>query len=180
MRSAIDFQHILHARGELAVSVRRNHPVLTCPLRHSVFLSVLRTVSWLIESAISSMTICSASNLSDQLANPAGGLPNRNAMTAAHPTLPFLAQGACLAIEDAWVLAECLAAAPDMAAGLAHYEARRLPRARRVVAASARNARRFHLRSPWREVAQTALRFGGSVVGRGYDWIYAADVTAGD
>ena len=55
---------------------------------------------------------------------------------AAHPTLPFMAQGACLALEDAWVLAASLDATGDMAAGLARYQALRETRARRVVAAA--------------------------------------------
>jgi salicylate hydroxylase len=42
---------------------------------------------------------------------------------AAHPTLPFLAQGACMALEDAWVLAASLVGSDSMAAGLAAYEA---------------------------------------------------------
>ena len=37
---------------------------------------------------------------------------------AAHPTLPFLAQGANLALEDAYVLAASLDGAPDVATGL--------------------------------------------------------------
>lgn len=48
---------------------------------------------------------------------------------AAHPMTPNLGQGACLAIEDAVVLAECLGAAPDPAAALRRYESLRWPRA---------------------------------------------------
>jgi 2-polyprenyl-6-methoxyphenol hydroxylase-like FAD-dependent oxidoreductase len=47
---------------------------------------------------------------------------------AAHPLTPNLGQGACLAIEDAVVLAECLQANPDPAAALRRYEALRQPR----------------------------------------------------
>lgn len=91
---------------------------------------------------------------------------------AAHPTLPFMAQGACLAIEDAWVLAESLEQTGDFA----RYEALRRPRAERVVAAAAGNAWKFHLRSPIREVAQIALRLGGRFA-PDFDWIYGHDVT---
>ena len=43
---------------------------------------------------------------------------------ACHPTLPFLAQGANMAIEDGMVLARCLDAYADIAEALRHYEAR--------------------------------------------------------
>lgn len=49
---------------------------------------------------------------------------------AAHPMTPNLGQGACQAIEDAVVLAECLAETRDPAAAFARYEARRQARAR--------------------------------------------------
>ena len=52
--------------------------------------------------------------------------------------LPFLAQGATMALEDAWVLAAALDRAGDPAAGLAAYAAARLPRAARVQRAAAR------------------------------------------
>ena len=102
---------------------------------------------------------------------------------AAHPTLPFLAQGANLALEDAWVLADALGRAEDLAAGLAEFEARRRTRAARVVAAASRNAWRYHLRpGPLRWLAHGALRAGGrlapgAMLG-GFDWLYGHDVTA--
>ncbi len=93
---------------------------------------------------------------------------------AAHPTLPFMAQGACLALEDAWVLARCLTGGD----GLDAYRAARAARAQRVVAVAAGNARRFHLGGPARWAAQAALRLGGSRIAPRYDWIYGHDVTA--
>jgi 2-polyprenyl-6-methoxyphenol hydroxylase-like FAD-dependent oxidoreductase len=51
---------------------------------------------------------------------------------AAHPTLPYLAQGACMAIEDAVCLANCLEQTDDIAAGLQDYEHMRLPRTAQV------------------------------------------------
>ena len=102
---------------------------------------------------------------------------------AAHPTLPFMAQGACLALEDAWVLAASLDATEDMAAGLARYQARRETRARRVVAAATGNAWKYHLAfPPLRWAAHTALRAGGQLAParmiRQFDWIYGYDATA--
>jgi 2-polyprenyl-6-methoxyphenol hydroxylase-like FAD-dependent oxidoreductase len=55
---------------------------------------------------------------------------------AAHPMTPDMGQGACQAIEDAVVLADCLRDAEDVTSALLAYEARRIPRTRRVVKAS--------------------------------------------
>ncbi|MFB9150431.1 FAD-dependent oxidoreductase [Roseovarius ramblicola] len=96
---------------------------------------------------------------------------------AAHPTLPFMAQGACLALEDAWVLAAAVDAAGNVARGLARYQALRQTRARRVVAAASGNAWKYHLAfPPLRWAAHTALRAGGRLAPermiRQFDWIY--------
>ena len=96
---------------------------------------------------------------------------------AAHPTLPFMAQGACLAIEDAWVLADCLANAQDMAHAFAAYEAKRKPRAQRVVATATANAWRFHAKSPFREIGQLGLRLAGRWLAPNFEWIYGYDAT---
>ena len=94
---------------------------------------------------------------------------------AAHPTLPFMAQGACLALEDAFVLARCLTV--EGAGGLSRYSEIRAPRARRVVAVAAANAHRFHLKAPLRWGAQAVLKLAGPLVAPRYDWIYGHDVT---
>jgi len=57
---------------------------------------------------------------------------------AAHPMTPNLGQGACQAIEDAVVLASCLANSPDIPTGLRDYETQRIPRTSQVVLASRR------------------------------------------
>ncbi len=96
---------------------------------------------------------------------------------AAHPTLPFMAQGACLALEDAWVLAASFDK-DDIPAALAFYEESRATRARQVVDAATANARNFHLRGPMRIAAQMVLTAAGSRLSRRYDWIYDYDATA--
>jgi 2-polyprenyl-6-methoxyphenol hydroxylase-like FAD-dependent oxidoreductase len=55
---------------------------------------------------------------------------------AAHPMTPNMAQGACQAVEDAIVLANCLAAADAAEPALRAYEARRQERSALVVAQS--------------------------------------------
>ncbi len=66
---------------------------------------------------------------------------------AAHPMLPFLAQGAAMAIEDAAVAAQCLARMPDDAAWRAADPIPRVRRARtrKVQRLAARNGARYHL-----------------------------------
>ncbi|WP_424833408.1 FAD-dependent monooxygenase [Ruegeria sp.] len=96
---------------------------------------------------------------------------------AAHPTLPFMAQGACLALEDAWVLQRAFAEQSGIGSALAAYEAARRPRAVQVVAAAGANARKFHLRGPMRLAAQGVLSVVGPRLARKYDWIYDFDPT---
>jgi 2-polyprenyl-6-methoxyphenol hydroxylase-like FAD-dependent oxidoreductase len=52
---------------------------------------------------------------------------------AAHPMTPDMGQGACQAIEDAVILADCLAESPDVPEALRRYETLRIPRTSRVV-----------------------------------------------
>tara|TARA_R110002094_G_scaffold17753_2_gene29319 strand:+ start:1810 stop:2976 length:1167 start_codon:yes stop_codon:yes gene_type:complete len=99
---------------------------------------------------------------------------------AAHPTLPFLAQGANMALEDAWVLADVVAG--PRPAPLQSYEKRRMARAKRVIAAADGNAWRYHLHpGPLRTAAHLGLRVASRVApGRmigAYDWLYGYDVT---
>lgn len=100
---------------------------------------------------------------------------------AAHPTLPFLAQGASMGLEDAWVLADALARHDSVAAGLAAYQALRKPRTTRIVAAANANARAYHLSGLPRMVGHTGLRLLGrlspnTMLSR-FDWLYGHDVT---
>ena len=101
---------------------------------------------------------------------------------AAHPTLPFLAQGANMALEDAWVLADCLARHDTPEAAFAAYQQARAARCARIVAASTANARAYHLSSPLRDIAHLGLRIGGRIAPqaalRRFEWIYGLDVTA--
>ena len=64
---------------------------------------------------------------------------------AAHPMLPFMAQGAAQALEDGVSLTTCLSKIGDIAAAFARYEKLRLPRTSRMQTMSAANKTRFHL-----------------------------------
>ena len=96
---------------------------------------------------------------------------------AAHPTLPFLAQGANLAIEDAWVLASVC----DRGLGLPAYQVLRRARVQRAIAAANANAVNYHLRGVRRGVAHAGLRVIGAVAPQTFlrrmDWLYGRDVT---
>ena len=100
---------------------------------------------------------------------------------AAHPTLPFMAQGAVMALEDAWVLAECLGEV-GLDEGPALYQARRRPRAARVIEAANANAKNYHHANPLaRALGFGALRVANALAPEQmlarYDWIYDYDVT---
>jgi salicylate hydroxylase len=66
---------------------------------------------------------------------------------AAHPTLPYLAQGAAMAIEDGAVLARSLSGAGSVPQALELYQRNRVERTARVVEQSNENQKLFHLRS---------------------------------
>lgn len=98
---------------------------------------------------------------------------------AAHPVLPFLAQGAALAIEDAAVLARELAShvrhggAASVPAALSAYAEARQERAARVQAASRANARNYHVGPPWSWARDIALkRLGPAGMRSRFDWLY--------
>ncbi len=92
---------------------------------------------------------------------------------AAHPILPFLAQGAAQAIEDAGALAAALAATRDLPAGLAAYSAARVARATRVQKASQDLGRVYHLAGPAAAARDAGMRVLGPqrLLAR-YDWLY--------
>lgn len=94
---------------------------------------------------------------------------------AAHPMVPFLAQGAAQAIEDAGVLADCLAESPGPSQALAAYSRRRAPRAARVQREAKAQARLYHLSGPLALARDLGMRtLGPERLLRRYDWLYGA------
>ena len=93
---------------------------------------------------------------------------------AAHPMLPFLAQGAGMAIEDGAVLARALATALDEPAeGLRAYERARRVRTARAQAASRRQSRIYGLSGPEALLRNMAMKaMGGERLRTRYDWLY--------
>ena len=92
---------------------------------------------------------------------------------AAHPVLPFLAQGGALAIEDGAELACCLAQQADVPAALRAYAGARLPRVRRVQAEARRNGRIYHLGGPAAFARDVVLaRSKPERLAERYGWLY--------
>jgi len=97
---------------------------------------------------------------------------------AAHPTLPMMAQGANMAIEDGVVLARSLDAHTDIASALQAYETARRERTSKLVRAANDNASRFH--NPALGHAEGAARYVDTEwqeakVKQRYDWVFEYD-----
>ena len=101
---------------------------------------------------------------------------------AAHAMLPYLAQGACMAIEDGYVLAASIAASlDDLTTALAQYEALRIPRTQRTVLGSRFRAKENHLASPWKRLLRDIKmglrdRFASDNTAFRAAWLYDYDV----
>ncbi|NUT51934.1 MAG: NAD(P)-binding protein [Saccharothrix sp.] len=97
---------------------------------------------------------------------------------AAHPMLPFLAQGANQAIEDAVALAACLGATPDVPAALRRYETARRERTALIQTRSRANNQILHLADGEEQRERDlALRAGTNL--RDQAWLYGYDVEHG-
>jgi salicylate hydroxylase len=94
---------------------------------------------------------------------------------AAHPMLPFLAQGAGMAIEDAAVVADMLGKyRDDPADALRAYEGARWHRTFRAQQASRRQSRIYGMSGPQALVRNLAMRaMGGEKLLSRYDWLYS-------
>lgn len=96
---------------------------------------------------------------------------------AAHPMVPFLAQGAAMALEDSVVLAGCMAhAGSDLEQGLRRYEDLRRDRAARVQVAALQRAKMLHMAEP-KQVIERNREFAQRQSSQDqaykeFDWIY--------
>lgn len=103
---------------------------------------------------------------------------------AAHPMLPFLAQGAAMAVEDAWVLAtEISKFKTYKAEALANFRAKRLARVSKMQSASKSNMKIFHQQSRLGQILNYgAMSLAGKIspnfLHSRMDWIYAHDVVS--
>jgi salicylate hydroxylase len=103
---------------------------------------------------------------------------------AAHPMLPYLSQGAAMAMEDALVLARMLAQhREDIGHALRQYENIRVPRTTRVQLASREQGKKNHLVSPWARLRRDiGYRVKGLInaqeSGLKAGWIYEYDANS--
>ena len=94
---------------------------------------------------------------------------------AAHPMLPYVAQGACMAIEDAVRLADELAASADIAAGLIRYERARYPRTASIQLLARETGEVNHLDGPARDSRNAALAARAPDDYDGIAWLFGGD-----
>jgi salicylate hydroxylase len=101
---------------------------------------------------------------------------------ACHPTLPFLAQGAGMALEDGYVIARCLERyRNDVPRALERFQELRIERTSRIVRGSAANTKRFH--NPALAHAEGAAEYvdrewNEERVKERYNWLFEYDVDA--
>jgi salicylate hydroxylase len=107
---------------------------------------------------------------------------------SAHPMLPFLAQGAAMAIEDGYTIGRLLSTATSAAQigeALQNYELARIPRTSRVQLGARSRGATMHLQSPLARLKRDlgffvqGLRSPEATTHRA-EWIYAHDVTSPD
>ncbi|WP_045837347.1 FAD-dependent monooxygenase [Hyphomicrobium sp. 99] len=93
---------------------------------------------------------------------------------AAHPVLPFLAQGAVMALEDAITLAIAVASRDgDVEPALREYERARRTRVAKVAEASERNGRIYHMKGPAALARNAVMKLTPPArVMTGFDWLY--------
>lgn len=108
---------------------------------------------------------------------PDGGVWSKGNITllgdAAHAMLPFVAQGAGMAIEDAATLATCLKDSADIPKALARYEKLRAPRVGAVQRAARQTGQIYHLRGAMAFARDLVMRsLGGEKLRARQDWIY--------
>lgn len=98
---------------------------------------------------------------------------------AAHAMEPYAAQGAAMAIEDAWVLAACLAKhRVKTPSALTEYENLRRPRTAQIARRSRLNRFAYHAGPILEPFRNTLFRYRGEALRSGLDWIYGFDATA--
>ncbi|GLT01432.1 monooxygenase [Sphingobium jiangsuense] len=98
---------------------------------------------------------------------------------ACHATLPFLAQGAVMSIEDGVVLGRCLDKYDDPLEALKAYEQARVERTRKMVMGAKENTARFHesaLATEEGAVKYMETEWSRDPITDRYDWLYRYDV----
>ena len=93
---------------------------------------------------------------------------------AAHPMLPTLGQGACTALEDAYVVARCLAEQSDPSVAFQDYESLRFPRTTTIVKQSLRSARMGKMSNPFAVgIRNTFMKVMGAAINHSFKSLHA-------
>ena len=99
---------------------------------------------------------------------------------ACHPSLPFLAQGAVMALEDGCILARAFEEFDTIDEALDHYQKARIPRTTRAVQGANANAERFHnptLAEPKGAQIYVDEQWAADQVVERYEWLFRYDAT---
>jgi 2-polyprenyl-6-methoxyphenol hydroxylase-like FAD-dependent oxidoreductase len=93
---------------------------------------------------------------------------------AAHPMLPTMGQGACTALEDAFVVAKCLKQQPDPITAFQHYESLRFPRTKAIVEQSLQSGKMGELNNPLVVgLRNTFMKLMGSAISNSFKSLHA-------
>lgn len=93
---------------------------------------------------------------------------------AAHPMLPTMGQGACTALEDAYVVAQCLQAQPDPSVAFQQYEFVRFPRTKAIALASLQSGKMGELKNPLAVgLRNTFMKVMGSAISNSFQSLHA-------
>lgn len=93
---------------------------------------------------------------------------------AAHPMLPTMGQGACTALEDAYVVAKCLQDNPDPVAAFQQYESLRFPRTKAIVEQSLQSGKMGELKNPLAVgLRNTFMKVMGSAISSSFKSLHA-------
>lgn len=93
---------------------------------------------------------------------------------AAHPMLPTMGQGACTALEDAFVVAKCLKEQANPTAAFQQYESLRFPRMKLIVEQSLRSGKMGELHHPFGvALRNTFMKLMGSTISNSFKSLHA-------
>ena len=93
---------------------------------------------------------------------------------AAHPMLPTLGQGACMALEDAVVITKCLQAQSNIASAFQEYESQRFARTKSIVEQSLRSGKMGELENRYAvALRNTFMKLMGAAINNSFYLIHA-------
>ncbi|MBH8567064.1 FAD-dependent monooxygenase [Nostoc sp. CENA67] len=93
---------------------------------------------------------------------------------AAHPMLPTMGQGACTALEDAYVIAKCLREQPNPIAAFQQYESLRFPRTKAIVEQSLQSAKMGEFKNPLAvQLRNTFIKLMASAISSSFTSLHA-------